>query len=225
MMDNIAKNSVRNSLRDIGPLPEEAVFLGVAHDGPVLMNVKDRRAPNILVWDRTPKQGLQILKVVSEYLLGRKSKTPIEFMVLTRFPEDWGQLNEYGMGIGGHTSCIGILPFYSDIADQAIASLSAWFHRRESSWKPFIVLIDGLENMQRVDDSTKMNLKYILMHGRSRNVYVIGTSKMKYKDEILFWSDSFQHEIFGSDVEDVFETLEGDDKRTLIFSTPISEIR
>ena len=98
MMDNIVKNSVRNSLRDIGPLPEEAVFLGVAHDGPVLMNVKDRRAPNILVWDRTPKQGLQILKVVSEYLLGRKSKTPIEFMVLTRFPEDWGQLNEYEIG-------------------------------------------------------------------------------------------------------------------------------
>lgn len=204
-------------------LPPHALLLGVAKDGPVLFNPHTSASPNIMIWDRTPKQGLRILKVVADYILHFHSGHRIEFLVLTRFPEDWGELNEYGMGTSGATSCIGIIPFSSSVASKVVSALRSWMTDRNIAKNPIIILIDGLENVNKMGRTFQDDFMSILFEGRDKNIYTIGTSKGKYADEIKAWLRGFQHYILGSDVENVFEMLEHKgtaEEYMLRFSTP-----
>lgn len=215
----------QNKRNKIGTLPREAIFLGVAEDGlPVLFNTADKSSPNIMVWDKTPKQGLRLLKVIADYLLHSHQGNRVEFLVLTRFPEDWGELNKYGMGYNGDTSCIGIIPFYSDLASRFIGHLCSWIENQNIAKNPIIILIDGIENVNHSSDKFQECFTKILFTGRMRSIYVVGTSKMKYYEEIKFWLRGFQHDIQGSDVENVFQMLESKDteyERTIRFTTEV----
>lgn len=196
----------------VGTLPQEAILLGMAEDGlPVLFNITSPDSPNIMIWDKSPKQGLRILKTIAEYILNSHRGNRVEFLVLTRFPEDWGNLEKYGMGYSGDTSCIGIIPFYSDLAGRFVESLCSWITDKNIAKNPIILLIDGMENVNRMEDKFQECLIRILFTGRPKNMYVVGTSKMKYFDEIKFWLRGFQHDIHGSDVENVFQMLENKD--------------
>lgn len=223
--------SLKDVVDELCPMPSEAVVLGMGNDGkPILLNVKNKDTYNIVIWDKMAKQGLKILKVIAEYtflyhkkcsIFGNKN-FQVEFAVLTKYPEDWGQLNDYGMGIRGKTSCIGIIPFYSELADQVIHGLAAWINEPHNNAKnPVIVLIDGLENLMMMDTDFKLYLRYILHKGRNKNVYVIGTASKKNFAKVQDWLDGFQFEIRGKEF-DTFEMDEG--KNIVVFYAPTTEM-
>jgi hypothetical protein len=222
--------SLRRVMESLSPIPGHAVVFGISNgDGlPVYLNAQDTSAPNIVVWDKLARQSVQILKVIAEYLFQYHAKVGfnakgIEFVVLTLYPEDWGELNKYGMGMMGKTSCIGIIPFYSDLAEKVIEGLAKWVHERHNSSKqPVIILVDGLENIEKMSESFKNHFRYLLDLGRTKNVYIIGTSSKNKFAVIQKWLDGFQREIYGMDVSDEFEYVLGKD--TLIFYTPRTEL-
>lgn len=220
---------LREVLSKIKPIPGNAVVLGMAEDGlPVMLNAEDTKTPNIIIWDKMARQGLAILKVIAEYIFKfRKSVSfhpaQVEFVVLTLHSEDWGELNEYGMGMKGDTSCIGILPFYSEMASTVISGLAKWVHEpHKSSKRPVILLIDGMEHLQKMDQDFKTDFRYIMLKGRSRNVFVIGTASKNNYVQVQEWLEGFGAEIYGRDVMTDFQMEDG--KETILFFTPITEM-
>lgn len=217
--------SLREFVKEIGKLPGKSVLFGVAKDGqPVLLNVDDSQASNVVIWNKLAKQGLRILKVVAEYLfLHHKREDGIEFVVFTTHPDDWGDLNGYGFGSNSKTACIGIIPFHSQLAEVVMGGLARWTHENHRASKsPVIILIDGLENIEKNSDEFKFHLHYILFSGRTKHIYTVGTSNKNHFHKVQEWLDGFQREIYGSDVEDVFEYVEG--KESLYFYTPKTEM-
>jgi hypothetical protein len=212
------------------PVPSSLVMFGMAQDGyPVWLDTSDKNASNTVVWDKKARQGLRILRVISEYLFRfhqdiRYDKTyGIEFVVLTTHPEDYGELNDYGMGMRGKTSCIGIIPFFSELSEKVIAGLAAWVAERHNhSKQPVIVLVDGLENVNSMSDGFKFHFRHLLDLGRSKHVYVIGTASKRNFSMVQNWLDGFQREIYGRDVEVEFEYMVG--KETILFYTPMAEL-
>lgn len=220
---------LREILENFRPMPEEAVMLGMADDGlPVLINAKDSHTPNIIIWDKLARQGLLILKVIVEYVFRFRKlvsfkPTEVEFVVLTLHSEDWGELNEYGMGMRGNTSCIGIIPFSSALANKVIRGLAKWIHEpHQSSKHPVIVLVDGLEHLSKMDRDFKTDFRYILTKGRKKNVYVVGTASKKNFAKVQEWLDGFGAEIYGGDVDTDFQMEMG--KETILFFTPMTEV-
>ncbi len=206
------------------PFIKGAVIFGTAEDGlPMALDTHKSTSPNVVIWDKVVGQGLKILKVIAEFIFRYQKKTQIEFVVLTTNPEEWGELNKYGMGMSGDTSCIGIIPFYSDLADKVIAGLARWSSETHKSTKhPIILLIDGLENMEKVDQPFKNHFHCILDIGRRKNVYVVGTARKQNFSKVQRWLDGFQQEIYGQDAIDVFETMIK--KEIIFFIVPETEI-
>jgi len=207
------------------PLPEYSVLFGMAEDGlPILLDAKDTLSPNVIVWDKLARQSLHILKVISEYLFQHRSQnTEIEFIVLTLYPEDWGELNKYGMGAQGKTSCIGIIPFGSKLAEKVMEGLAKWVNEKhKSSKQPVIVLVDGLENVNRMSKDFQDHFRYLLDLGRKKNVYIIGTSHKSHFFQVYKWLDGFQREIYGRQIDYEFEWI--DRNNTVLFYTPRTEL-
>lgn len=233
LIKTIKQPSLKKVLDFCGLLPGEAILLGVANDElPVLLNAFSNEPCNVVIWDKLAKQGLQILKVIAEYVFKHRSKfglrpKKVEFVVLTHYPEDWGELNKYGMGMRGNTSCIGIIPFYSELASTVIRGLCTWINERHGASKsPVIVLIDGLENITTMKESFKVDFQYLLHSGYEKNVYVIGTSSKKNIQKVQRWLEDFQMEVYGCDFDrrfDNFFEYEKDGKKIYFFA-PETEI-
>jgi len=207
------------------PLPDEGILFGLATDKlPVLFDVKYAEPSNIVVWDKLYKQGLRLLKVIAEYVfLHRGNASKVEFVVLTHNVEDWGELNKYGMGMSGNTSCIGIVPFDSEIANTIVHGLCRWINEAHKSSKfPVIVLVDGLEYLNKSSDDFKLNFRYLLLKGHNKNVYVIGTASRKNFKEVQEWLEGFKAEIYGKSILELFEMMEKDKK--IVFLVPETEL-
>jgi len=208
----------------LGRLPDEGVFMGLASDGlPVLLNVYDNEKKNIVVWDKLYKQGLRMLKVLAEYVFSHRKEVDVEFVVFTTNVEEWGELNKYGMGMTGNTSCIGIIPFGSELANTVVRGLAKWINEKhEASKKPVVVLVDGLENLNRTNQDFQTDFRYVLLQGYRRNVYVVGTADRDSFNQVHDWLGGFSAEIYGCQVENVFQMME--DKKEIYFLVPQTEM-
>jgi hypothetical protein len=217
--------TLKKVLEFVGVLPDEGIFLGLATDKmPVLFDVKYAQPNNIVIWDKLYKQGLKLLKVIAEYVfLHRGNASKVEFVVLTDNVEEWGELNKYGMGIGGNTSCIGIIPFESEIANTIVEGLCRWINENHKASKhPVIVLVDGLEHLKQVNKDFKINFRYLLLKGHNKNVYCIGTASKNNFAEVQDWLEGFKTEIYGKSVFELFEIIEKENK--VIFLVPQTEM-
>jgi len=210
-------------LNFIGKLPSEAIFFGMAKDGlPVLWNVKNEEPNNIVIWDKLHRQGLRLLKCIAEYVFVHKQDDKVEFVVLTNSVEDWGELNRYGMGMTGNTSCIGIIPFNSELAHTVLLGLCQWINESHKSSKaPVIVLIDGMETLDKMNMDFRTNFRYLLTSGHKKNVYVIGTASKRHFAQVQDWLDGFHFEINGRNIEEFFEIIE--DNENIVFYVPVTE--
>lgn len=191
------------------PFPKEGVIFGVKEDGtPMAFDTHSPRSPNIFVWNKVVGQGLKILKVIAEFIFRFRRRINMEFVVFTLSPEEWGELNKYGMGAKSDTSCIGVIPLSSDLALKIMAGLARWTTEPHgNSTHPIIILIDGMEHLARMDDEFKNHFRCILDIGRKKNLFVVGTSSKKHLKKVQQWLDGFQQEIYGSDAVDLFETM------------------
>lgn len=216
--------TLENYVKFLGILPHEAVLIGIAEDElPVMFNVLDKTTSNVIIWDMVEGKGLKILKVVSEFLFKYHNNDVVdaEFLVITQSPTSWEGLNELGMGVNGKTSCIGVVPFYGDLVEKLLDGLVRWIEDFKGSKKPIMVLIDGLENIDKLSTESQRNFHRILTDGRKRNVYVISTAMMKNGKDVEKWMGYIKYHVIARP-DDWFETREGND--TLLFFAPETEI-
>lgn len=182
----------------IAPLPRDSILFGMATDQePVLMSVSETKGSNVIVWDRIVGQGIKLIKCAIEFILRYKTGKRTEFVIMSNRTKEWERLNENGLGVWNDNECIAIVPFWDIVADKVLFALAGWTRGIRETASPIILFIDGLENIDRMGQDSKNWLRYVMLFGRKKNIYVVGTAKSESREHLQEWMEGFQAEIFG----------------------------
>jgi len=178
-------------LTEFGPMPPEALFLGVASDGlPVLLNLHDPvPGPLLIVGD--PGTGKTALLQSVAGAAGRMHQSEeLQFGILTNHPEEWNELKNIPNNVG-------IFPFYHRSAEDFILSLASWAHGNKTSRQSVLLLFDGLDAISNLDFDAVQNLRWLLLRGPARRVWPIITLNSDYLKNMEAWLETFRTRIFG----------------------------
>jgi hypothetical protein len=179
-------------LNEFGPMPSEAIFLGVASDGlPVLLNLHDPVPGPILIGGDAGTGKTAFLQNVASAAGRMHQPRELQFGVLTSHPEDWS-------GLESIPNNVGIFPLYHKSAEDFILSLASWAHGNKSSQQSVLLLVDDLEAVTNLDFDAKQNLRWLFLRGPARRVWSFTTINPNRMENSTPWLDAFHTRIFGS---------------------------
>ena len=206
--------SLADSLSGLGPLPREALLLGLASDGlPVLLNLHDPHPGPLLVAGDPGTGKTALLQMIAQAAADMHAAGEVQFGVVTNYPDEWGHLAEL-------EHCVGIFPTYHDSAMDFLHSLSGWAHANKGSQQSVLLLIDDLESMEHIDFDARQTLRWLLLRGPARRVWPILTLNTERVSQVESWLEAFRTRLFGSIQDDhTAETLSG------IPSTSLSQLQ
>lgn len=187
-----ARPSLNEILADYGPMPPEALFLGIASDGlPVLLNLHDP-VPGPILISADPGAGkTALLQTVA--LATEKMHQPddVQFGVLTNHPDEWS-------GMENIPNNVGVFPLYHQSAEDFILSLASWAHGNKTSRQSVLLLLDDLEAASNLDFDARQNLRWLLLRGPARRVWPIITLNPNRMENIMPWLEAFRTRVFGT---------------------------
>jgi hypothetical protein len=199
-----APPSLTESLTELGPLPPDALLLGLASDGlPVLLNLHAAQ-PGPLLAVADPGTGkTALLQMIAHAAARMHPVSELQFGAITDHPDEWDSL-------AGKDHCVGVFPTYHDTAVDFLHSLSGWAHANVGSGQSVLLLIDDLESMNDLDFETRQTLRWLLMRGPSRRVWPIVTVNAERVSQVEEWLEAFRTRLFGQIREDgTAEALSG----------------
>ncbi|MEW5827941.1 MAG: FtsK/SpoIIIE domain-containing protein [Chloroflexota bacterium] len=178
-------------LTELGPLPREALFLGIAEDGlPVLLDLGDPAPGPLLVAGDEKTGKTTFLKTIVHAAAAMHEPEGLQFGVVTANPEEWEQENEL-------PNSAGVYPVYDNSAMDFILGLTAWAHNNRGSRQAVLLLIDDLESLAKLDFDARQNLRWLLLRGPNRRVWPVATLNAGRSGKSLEWLESFRTRIFG----------------------------
>lgn len=178
-------------LAGIGPLPREALFLGVASDGlPVLLNLHDPvPGPLLVVGDAgTGKTGF--LQSIAYSLAHTHKPDDVQYGVVTSHADEWDRVEIT-------TRRVGMFSANQTSAQDFILSLASWAHANKNSKRSILLLVDDLEAIAKLDFNSLQNFRWLLVRGPSRRVWPIITMNAERYGQVLSWIPIFRTRIFG----------------------------
>jgi len=183
--------SLADSLSHLGPLPREALLLGLASDGlPVLLNLHAAHPGPLLVAADPGAGKTALLQIISQAATMMHTPDEVQFGVITNHPDEWGHLTDL-------EHCLGIFPTYHNAAEDFLRSLSGWAHDNQGSQLSMLLLIDDLESMNDLDFDIRQTLRWLLLRGPARRVWPIITMNAKRVEQVEDWLEAFRTRIFG----------------------------
>lgn len=212
--------SLGEVLRELGSLPPEAFFFGMATDGlPVLLNMNDPIAGALLVLAHEGSGKTDFLRTVAEtvsvthpragssgtygYYPSSYTKR-VDVSIITNHPDEFNVSNNLNV-LNKRT-----FGFYETASEELILSLASWAHGNKGNSGHAILLIDGFENVSSLSFDAKQNLRWLLLRGSARKVWVIATLNPKYADDVAWWLDAFKTIVYGSDLsKEEIESITG----------------
>ena len=184
--------SLRQVLADFGPMPQEALFLGVASDGlPVLLNLYDPVPGPVLITADPGAGKTGLLQTVALAAAKMHQPDDLQFGVLTNHTDEWNGMEDIPNNVG-------IFPLYHQSAEDFILSLASWAHGNKSSQQSVLLLLDDLEAASNLDFDARQNLRWLLLRGPARRVWPIITLNPNRMGNILPWLDAFRTRVFGT---------------------------
>lgn len=178
-------------LAQIGPLPREALFLGMASDGlPVLLNLYDPAVGSILITGDAGSGKTAFLKNIVRALTLTHETSEVQFGVITAHLEEWE-----GEMASPHR--VAIFSAHEDGAPELLLSLAAWARDSRSRKQSVLLLIDNLEAVAGFDFDSLQNLRWLLAHGPSRRVWPFLTMNAPRYGRVISWIPIFRTRIFG----------------------------
>jgi len=186
-----AAPSLDDSLSELGPLPREALLLGLASDGlPVLLNLHDPHPGPLLIAADPGTGKTALLHLIAQAAADMHSPGDVQFGVITNYPDEWSHL-------AGLEQCVGIFPTYHDSAMDFLHSLSGWAHANKGGQQSVLLLVDDLESMEHLDFAARQTLRYLLLRGPSRKVWPFITLNVERASQVEAWLEGFRTRIFG----------------------------
>ena len=192
-------------LADIGPLPPEALFLGIASDGlPVLLNLHNPHPGPLLVIGDAGAGKTDFLQFIARALSLTHQESDLQYGVVTDRIEEWDRARKTD-------HLVGIYEPDQKGAQDFILSLVSWAHSNKNAAQSVLVLIDDLEAATKMDSDSQLNLRWLLLRGPSRRVWPIITLNADRYGQVLAWIEIFRTRIFGRVADaSVAEVLGGD---------------
>jgi hypothetical protein len=179
-------------LADYGPMPPEALFLGVASDDlPVLLNLHDPVPGPILIAADPGAGKTALLQTVALAAGQMHQPEELQFGVLTNHPDEWS-------GVANVPNGVGIFPFSDQSSEDFILSLASWAHDNKTSQQSVLLLLDDLEAASNLGFDARQNLRWLLLRGPARRVWPIITLNPKRMENIVPWLEAFRTRVFGA---------------------------
>jgi hypothetical protein len=173
------------------PLPDEALFLGMAEDGlPVLLNLHDPvPGPILIVADRGSGKTklLQMIARAAEML---HVPAKVQYGIVTQYSDEWDDFKNTQHNAG-------IWETKNESTQELLQSLVNWAHDNKGNEQCFLLLIDDLEALAKLDEQTKQNLRWLLLRGPSRRVWIFVTLNAVSARALGAWLDFFRTRLFG----------------------------
>jgi hypothetical protein len=186
-----AAPSLAESLSELGPLPREALLLGLASDGlPVLLNLHDPHPGPLLIAADPGAGKTALLQVIAQAAAQMHAPADVQFGAVTNYPDEWGHLAEL-------EHCVGVFPTYHDAAIDFLSSLSGWAHANKGSSQSILLLVDDLESMEHIDFDARQTLRWLLLRGPSRRVWPLISLNAQRASQVQPWLEAFRTRIFG----------------------------
>ena len=177
-------------LAEYGPMPPEALFLGVASDGlPVLLNLHDPVPGPILIAGDAGTGKTALLHIIAAAAGKMHQPEKLQFGALTSHPDEWSAAE----AIPNH---VGTFPLYNKSCEDFILSLASWAHGNKSSKQSVLLLLDDLEAVANLDFDARQNLRWLLLRGPARRVWPIVTVNPNRMETIQPWLEAFHTRVF-----------------------------
>src|SRR3990172_11266472 len=130
-----AAPSLSRVLAEMGPLPREALFLGVASDGlPVLLNLHDPHPGPLLIAGDAGSGKTVFLQTIAHAVAETHSSDDVQIGVLTGHPDEWENVE-------ATSQCLGIFPIHHESGQHFMSSLASWAHTNKPAHHSLLFLI------------------------------------------------------------------------------------
>ena len=192
-------------LLEVGSLPREALFLGVALDGlPVLLNLHDPTPGSLLVVGDANAGKTALLQLLARGVQQTHPADAVQFGVITDHPDEWEHMETT-------SHCIGVFSASHKSAPEFIRSLLEWAHSNHKTGQTILLLIDDLEAVAKLEPEVLQSLRWLLLRGPARKVWPVVTINAERYGQVLAWIPMFRTRIFGRIVhEHIADALGGD---------------
>lgn len=197
-------------LEEIGPIPREALLLGMASDGlPILLNLYDSHPGPILVIGDAGAGKTGFLQTVALSAIQTHDANDLQYGVITSHTDEWERIEETPHSVGvfhvNHTN-----------AQDLILSLASWAHTNKNTHQSVLLLVDDLEQVASLESDAVQNFRWLLLRGPSRRVWPIITLSTEKYEQVLSWLQNFRTRIFGRIIDErVSKALGGDEASSL----------
>lgn len=197
-------------LAEMGPLPREALFLGVAADGlPVLLNLHDPHPGPLLITGDAGSGKTAFLQNIAHSMAQTQRSSEVEFGVITNYPDEWGNTEATPHRVGvfsiGHNS-----------TREYVHSLAEWAHSNKNTHQCILLLIDDLESMASFELEAIQDFRWLLLRGPARRVWPIITLNAARSGQVASWLEFFRTRIFGRIEDGQVAAALGADKRSAL---------
>ena len=182
---------VNRLISELGPLPEEALLLGLAEDGlPVLLDLVDPAPGTIVVIGEGSSGKTAFLHSLARSADQFHNPGDIQFGAITPFPEEWRPLEDM-------PNCLGVWPDYHPTAGEFLLRLISWADALITGKQRVLLLLDGLDLMTELSAETRRDLHWLFLHGPERHIWPIVTINARRFDRLSSWADCFHTYIYG----------------------------
>lgn len=186
-----ASPSMDQIMAQIGPLPRQALFLGMALDGlPVLLNLFDPHPGPMLVLGEAGSGKTAFLQSVARSVTLTHTERDVQFGVITSHLEEWEE-------VGNTAHRVGVFDIARTGAQEFILSLASWAHSNKESSQSVLILVDDLEPLAKLEMEALQYFRWLLLRGPSRRVWPIITVSAERYGQVLAWIEIFRTRIFG----------------------------
>jgi hypothetical protein len=192
-------------LAKMGPLPAEALFLGVATDGlPVLLNLYDPHPGPMLIAGDAGSGKTAFLQTVAQAVAQTHDPKDVRFGVITNYPDEWESLHHV-------PNLTGVFTVGQSNAQEFMGSLAAWAHSNKNTHHCVLLLVDDLESVASLDLESVRSFRWLLLRGPSRRVWPLVTLNAPRYGQVISWLQNFRTRVFGRVANArVAEALTGD---------------
>lgn len=187
-----AQPTLNQVLSGFGPMPDEALFLGVASDElPVLLNLHDPIPGPLLVIGDPGTGKTSLLQTIARAVEKMHQPEKVQFGALTSHTDEWSGFEEAPNNVG-------VFSIHHRSSEDFILSLASWAHGNKSSRQSVLLLVDDLEAITNMDMDAVNNLRWLLLRGPSRRVWPIITLSTQNIENMASWLGAFHTRILGN---------------------------
>lgn len=202
--------TLREILEEIGPIPREALLLGIASDGlPILLNLYDSHPGPILVIGDAGAGKTGFLQTVARSAICTHDANDLQYGVITNDTHEWESVQETPHSVG-------VFPVNDTNAQDLILSLASWAHTNKNTRQSVLLLVDDLEQVANLESDVVQSFRWLLLRGPSRRVWPIITLSTEKYEHALSWLQNFRTRIFGRITDEHVAKAFGGDKTSAL---------